>query len=245
MSNLIPQLNRSPDVMRPVSVRVASRVTAGAPITPVTEVSAASSMPPVEFAAGDGDSLATAFPSLAVITRRILNGMQEAMDRAIEDAAREAIESQRQQAQANAAQQAQRQADLEQALVALSEPEEAAPVEGTAAGGVPGSTGATGSTTIGAGSTEKPAFEADVVGGANEPSQPGQSGDEVAFSRPAGRPEQADIGPSFGSKATLSRSEAGQVLTDVAKTVRAGPRSDVEKVHRPENLAYSAMLLNG
>src|SRR5688572_27363969 len=99
MSNLIPQLNRPPDVMRPVSVRVASRVAAGAPISPVTEVSASNSMPPVQFAAGDNDSLATAFPSLAVITRRILNGMQEAMDRAIEDAAREAIESQRQQAQ--------------------------------------------------------------------------------------------------------------------------------------------------
>jgi hypothetical protein len=240
MSNLIPQLNRPPDVMRPVSVRVASRVAAGAPISPVTEVSASNSMPPVQFAAGDNDSLATAFPSLAVITRRILNGMQEAMDRAIEDAAREAIESQRQQAQVNAAQQAQRQADLEEALVALSETGDT-PAEEKQAGAIPGSSGTTGTATIGAGS-EKPAVETQVVGGANEPDQPT---DDVAFSRPAGRAEQADIGPSFGSRATLNRSEAGQVLSDVTKTVRAGPRSDVEKVHRPENLAYSAMLLNG
>jgi len=200
-------------------------------------------MPPVEFAAGENDSLATAFPSLAVITRRILTGMQEAMDRAIEDAARESIDSQRQQAQANAAQQAQRQADLEEALVALSE--ETAPAEGTQAGAVPGSTGTPDTKTIGEGSSDKPSFETEVVGGANEPSQSSQPSDDVAFSRPPGRAEPADIGASFGSKSTLSRSEVGQVLSDVTKTVRAGPRSDVEKVHRPENLAYSAMLLNG
>jgi len=222
--------------MRPVSVRAASRVAAGAPISPVTEVSASSSLPPVEFAAGDADSLATAFPSLAVITRRILNGMQEAMDRAIEDAAREAIESQRLQAQNNAAQQAERQAELEDALVALSEsttPE--------AEGSQPAGQAVAGSEAKAAVGGKQPAADVKVVG---EGSPPAQS-DEVALSRPAGREERADIGAGFGSKASLSRSEAGQVLTDVANTVRAGPKADVERVHRPENLAYSAMLLNG
>jgi len=235
MSNLITQIGGTTDAMRPVSVRVAPRVAATSAITPINELSASSSMPPVKFSAGDGDSLATAFPSLAVITRRILNGMQEAMDRAIEDAAREAIDSQRIQAQQNAAQQAERQAELEEALVALSESGVEIPGQSEKTDAVSGSAGSTGAT-IGAGGGDVPA---NVVGG---PSQPA---DDVAFSRPAGRPEQADIGPSFGSKATLNRSEAGQVLTEVAKTVRAGPRSDVEKVHRPENLAYSAMLLNG
>lgn len=236
MSNLIPQLNRPPDVMRPVSVRAASRVAAGAPISPVTEISASSSLPPVEFAAGDNDSLATAFPSLAVITRRILNGMQEAMDRAIEDAAREAIEAQRQEAQSDAAQQAERQAKLEDALAALSEsttPDtESKQVAGQAVEGAQGVPGT---------GKQKPALDVKVVG---EGSPPAQS-DDVALSRPAGREERADIGAGFGSKASLSRSEAGQVLTDVANTVRAGPKTEVERVHRPENLAYSAMLLNG
>lgn len=236
MSNLIPQLNRPPDVMRPVSVRAAARVAAGAPISPVTEVSASSSLPPVQFAAGDNDSLATAFPSLAVITRRILNGMQEAMDRAIEDAAREAIESQRIQAQADAAKQAERQADLENALVALSESTTPEAESNQATGqAVAGSNATPGS----GGKTQAP--DVKVVGEGNPPAQ----SDEVALSRPAGREERADIGPGFGSKASLSRSEAGQVLTDVANTVRAGPKADVERVHRPENLAYSAMLLNG
>lgn len=238
MSNLIPQLNRPPDVMRPVSVRAASRVAAGAPIAPVTEVSASSSLPPVEFVAGDGDSLATAFPSLAVITRRILTGMQEAMDKAIEDAAREAIESQRLQAQNDAAQQAQRQAELEDALVALSE--STAP-EGTQPTGQAQGQAVAGSDAAAKTGGKQPPPDVKVVGEGSPPAQT----DQVGFSRPAGTEERVDIGAAFGSKASLNRSEAGQVLADVASTVRAGPKADVEKVHRPENLAYSAMLLNG
>jgi hypothetical protein len=42
----------------------------------------------------------------------------------------------------------------------------------------------------------------------------------------------------------ISRENAAAVLGDVVKAVRESPRKDAGQLHRSENLAYSAVLLN-
>ena len=189
------------------------------------------------------DSLDSAFPSLEVITRRILQGMQVAMDRAIEDAAREAIETQRQQRAADADRARDAKLDdllneLSQEPTLASEPQRQ--IGSGNSGGAGGSPGAAGSVQGEAPGAELLGQSADASGGAVVGNGAGDSVETATAIESNGRLQ----GVGGDKPKVINREAAAAMLGEVVKSVREAPRKDAAQIHRSENLAYSAVLLN-
>lgn len=246
MSNPISQLSGRSDLNRPLS-RITPRISQEVSATaPVSEVSPVNTVPQPAFNPGSMDTLDAAFPSLEVITRRILQGMQDAMDRAIEEAAREAIDTQRRQRAADA--ERVREAKLDDLLTELSqeptlgsEPQNSSPVAGTAA--TPGSNSSEAPTADLLGqSPDEPVGE--VVGAAPATTQAaGSAGDSVETATAVGSSGRLQ-GVNGEPPKAINREAAAAVLGEVLKSVRQAPPKEAAQLHRSENLAYSAVLLN-
>jgi hypothetical protein len=247
MSNPISQLSGRSDLNRPLS-RITPRISQEVSATaPVSEVSPVNTVPQPAFNPGSMDTLDAAFPSLEVITRRILQGMQDAMDRAIEEAAREAIDTQRRQRAADA--ERVREAKLDDLLTELSQEPTLGSEPNQPAGAVPGNSGRPTSDLLGQSpgadpgqSTGQSTAEVDVrvVGEAAGSGTPGASAETATAVESNGRLQ----GVKGGQSQPINREAAAAVLGEVVKSVRQAPPKEAAQIHRSENLAYSAVLLN-
>lgn len=246
MSNPISQLSGRSDLNRPVS-RISPRTLQGpAPVAPVSELPAVNTVPQTSFDPRSMDSVETAFPSLEVITRRILQGMQNAMERAIEEAAREAIESQRAQRASDA--ERAREAKLDDILAELSrdipteEVKKSDAVRGQTASGT-AQTNTLGADLPGDATGSAPTADTVTLVGSGGDAPPAAANGSVAPPTLGSNSALESVGGETQQPA-LTRDSAAALLGDVVKAVRETPRKDAGQLHRSENLAYSAVLLN-